>query len=43
MHQGEYKYAWAGSELCLAIEFLLSQNKLIEMYLAERGGMHWPI
>ena len=23
MHQGEYKYASAGPELCLAIEFLL--------------------
>ena len=43
MHQGEYKYASAGPELCLAIEFLLLQNKLREMYLAERGGMHCTI
>ena len=39
MHQGEYKYAWAGPELCLAIESLLLQNKLREMYLAEYNGM----
>ena len=43
MHQGEYKYALAGLELCLAISFLLLLNKLGDMYLGERGGMHWPI
>ena len=42
MHQGEYKYASAGPELCLAIEFLLLPNRLIEMHLAEYDGMHAP-
>ena len=39
MHQGEYKYASVEPELCLAIEFLLLQNKLRERYLAEYNGM----
>ena len=43
MCQGEYKYASAGPELCLAISFLLLPNELGEMCLAECGGMHWPI